>query len=115
VDIESLRVKCSVSVGNCSKGHTVAVRSSPHFAFASRAPGSTALFESYYTKAFQQGTEISDHSVSAFRSLRDSFEPAGYPRCTVGLDGRPRLSVAVVMDCGARHLCIKDGDTGQPL
>ena len=82
VDASNLRVKCAASVGRCRQGHTTALEDSPHFAYASRAPGGDGLYSTYIRHAFERGVEISDHSVAAFRTLRDTFDATAYPQCT---------------------------------
>jgi hypothetical protein len=94
VRLDTLRIGCAATVGKCTKGGSVLVGDSPHFAFASgRDP---SLYVRYYAAGRQAGSLTDDHTPRAFERLSAAFDLPQYPACVCGFDGVERRSIILV-------------------
>ena len=91
--LKSLKIRCAVSSRKCTKGSTISISESPHYAFVT---GNEEDYVEYYLKGRAKGILTDDHTPLAFTRLKGMFTPQQYPMCVCESDGNLRRSLLIV-------------------
>jgi hypothetical protein len=91
--LTSLKIRCAVSRRKCTKGFTIPIFESPHYAFAT---GKEEEYVEYYLEGRSEGVLTDDHTPLAFTRLKERFNPQQYPLCLCESDGILRRSMLIV-------------------